>query len=210
MRLDGDDMEWVKDGMVDATELWALDAYKGLPCDPLDRPVVSLDEPEVICVRLSDTKYGSRTLWQIMVNMRSKTIHAVSRHEHEVGYCYDRDKLFPSNVSYLFNTLTGQIHVDNERPPAVAVDEQLIVRDDDSSNPMLRPSCFAELASAQALQEMFEALQEIPSYGLGPDEVKAYRILNSDNGRRLRSLLRLPKDMRKDWLLMEIKASDAY
>jgi hypothetical protein len=101
MRVDGrDDMEWVKDGMVNATELLPLNAYKGLPCDPLDRPIVSLDEPEeVICFRLRDTKYGSRTLWRIMVNMRSKTIHSVSRHERdEVGYCYDRDKLFPSNM----------------------------------------------------------------------------------------------------------------
>jgi hypothetical protein len=56
---------------------------------------------------------------------------------------------------------------------------------------------------------MFDALQEIPSYGLGPEEVKAYTILSSDNGRRLRSLLRLPKDLRKDWSLMEIKAADA-
>jgi hypothetical protein len=31
MRIDGGNMEWVKDGIVDATELWALDAYKGLP-----------------------------------------------------------------------------------------------------------------------------------------------------------------------------------
>ena len=36
-------MEWVKDGTVDATELWALDAYEGLPRIPLDRPVVSMD-----------------------------------------------------------------------------------------------------------------------------------------------------------------------
>ena len=29
-------MEWVKDGTVDATELWALDAYEGLPRIPLE------------------------------------------------------------------------------------------------------------------------------------------------------------------------------
>jgi hypothetical protein len=41
--------------------------------------------------------------------------------------------------------------------------------------------------------------------------LKAYRILicSDDDGRRLRSFLRLPKDLRKDWLLMEIKTSDA-
>jgi hypothetical protein len=211
MRMGNGDMEWVKDGMVDATELWALDAYKGLPCDPLDLPVMSLDEPEVICFRLRDTKYGSRTLWQIMVNMRSKTIHSVSRHEQEVGYRYTQDKLIPSNLSYFFNTLTRQIQMDHERPSADVVEEQLITRDDDSSSPTLQPSSFAEVASVQTLLEMFEALRDIPSYGLGPDEVKAYRILTSsdDDGRRLTFLSRLPKDLRKDWLLMEIEATDA-
>jgi hypothetical protein len=211
MRMGNGDMEWVKDCLVDATELWALEAYKGLPCDSLDRPVVSLDEPEVICFRLRDTKYGSRTLWQIMVNMRSKTIHSVSRHEQEVGYRYTRDKLIPSNLSYFFNTLTRQIQMDRERPSADVVEEQLITRDDDSSSPTLQPSSFAEVASVQTLLEMFEALRDIPSYGLGPDEVKAYRILTSsdDDGRRLTFLSRLPKDLRKDWLLMEIEATDA-
>ncbi|CAL5077900.1 unnamed protein product [Urochloa decumbens] len=196
-------VDWVQDGMVDATELWALDAYKGhLPCDPLDRPVVSIDEAEVICFRLRDTKCDSRTLWQILVNVRSKTIHSVSRHEEERGYCYTRDKLIPSKVSYFFNTcprsgdatLTGQSQVDIERSPSVVVDVQP-KGDGDASNP--------------TLQDIFEALQEIPSYGLlGPDEVKAYRILWNNNGCRLRSLLRLPKNLRKNWLQIEIKASE--
>jgi hypothetical protein len=58
--------------------------------------------------------------------------------------------------------------------------------------------------------EIFEALLQISRYGLDGDELKAYSILVQDNGRLFRSLLRLPKNMRKDWLLMEIKASQAY
>ncbi|CAN6181008.1 unnamed protein product [Urochloa humidicola] len=198
-------VDWVKDGMVDATELWALDAYKGLPCDPLDRPIVSIDEPEVICFRMRDTKYGSRTLWHILVNVRSKTILSVSRHEEVLGYRYTQDKLMPSKVSDFFNTypdgrsddatLTGQSQVDIEMSPSVVADVQP-KGDGDASNPTLHAS------------DIFEALQEIPSYGLGPDEVKAYRILTNNNGCRLRSLLRLPKSLRKDWLLIEIKASE--
>ena len=49
MRIGNGDMEWMKDGIVEASELWALDSYKGLRCFPLDHPIVSLDEPEVIC-----------------------------------------------------------------------------------------------------------------------------------------------------------------
>ncbi|CAL5091829.1 unnamed protein product [Urochloa decumbens] len=210
MRVSNGDAGWVKDGMVDATELWTLDAYKGLPCDPLDRPVVSIDEPEVICFRLCNPKYDNprnRELWQILVNMRSKTILSVSRHEEDLGYCYTRDKLIPSKVSYFLNTcpdsgtsddatLTGQSQVDIERSPSVVVGVQP-KGGGDASNQTVQAS------------DIFEALQEIPSYGLlGPDEVKAYRILWSNNGCRLRSLLRLPKSIRKDWLLIEIKDSE--
>ena len=56
--------------------------------------------------------------------------------------------------------------------------------------------------------EIFEAFQEIPSYGLDHDEVKVYIILSRDNCRRFKSLLRLLTNLRKDWLLMEIKASE--
>jgi hypothetical protein len=39
----------------------------------------------------------------------------------------------------------------DERPSAVAFDEQLIIRDDDSSNPTLQPSSVVELASVQSI-----------------------------------------------------------
>ncbi|KAL6653267.1 hypothetical protein ACP70R_008845 [Stipagrostis hirtigluma subsp. patula] len=38
------DMAWVMDGMVDTTELWALDAYKGLPRVQLCNPVASMKD----------------------------------------------------------------------------------------------------------------------------------------------------------------------
>nr|CAB3482783.1 unnamed protein product [Digitaria exilis] len=44
-----DSMTWVLDGMIDCTELWALDAFKSLPHVRLEFPVVSMDEPHVIC-----------------------------------------------------------------------------------------------------------------------------------------------------------------
>ncbi|CAD6254443.1 unnamed protein product [Miscanthus lutarioriparius] len=52
-------------------------------------------------------------------------------------------------------------------------------------------------------------LQEIP--GLDRDDMmKAYRSLpHDDSGRRFRSLMGLPMDLRKDWVLMEVKASEA-
>ncbi|CAN6170671.1 unnamed protein product [Urochloa humidicola] len=212
IRNNGRVVDWVKDGMVDATELWALDAYKGFPCDPIDRPIVSIAEPEVICFRLRDNKCDNRgMIWQILVNVRSKTINSVCRHKEDLGYCYTRDKLIPSKVSDFFNTypdggrsddatLTGQSQVDIEMSPSVVVDH---VQPKDSKSTLQPADRYV-----QATSDISEALQEIPRYGLGPDEVKAYRILSSNNGRRLRSLLRLPKNLRKDWLLIEIKASE--
>ena len=111
MRMGNDDMEWVKDGMVDSSELWALDTYKGLQRFPLDHLVVSLDEPEVICFWLHEPpedgywSYRDRTVQVLMVNTRSKTIHSVSRYED--GLWHRGDGLIPSNVSYFFNSYLG-------------------------------------------------------------------------------------------------------
>lgn len=51
-------------------------------------------------------------------------------------------------------------------------------------------------------KEIFAALQEIPNL-VRDDLLRAYCILTS-NDRKFESLLALPMDMRKDWLLMEI------
>lgn len=51
-------------------------------------------------------------------------------------------------------------------------------------------------------KEIFAALQEIPNLGRG-DLLRAYCILTS-NDRKFESLVALPMDMRKDWLMMEI------
>ncbi|TVU02296.1 hypothetical protein EJB05_52205, partial [Eragrostis curvula] len=64
-----DSMTWVMDGMLDATELWALDAYKSLPRIQVGLPVVSMDEPDVICFVVNDEK-----AWLIMVDMKSKML----------------------------------------------------------------------------------------------------------------------------------------
>ncbi|KAI5006470.1 hypothetical protein ZWY2020_033713 [Hordeum vulgare] len=51
-------------------------------------------------------------------------------------------------------------------------------------------------------KEIFVALQEIPNLGRG-DLLRAYCILTS-NDRKFESLVALPMDMRRDWLMLEI------
>ncbi|CAL4994963.1 unnamed protein product [Urochloa decumbens] len=206
-----DDMEWVMDGMLDATELWALDAYnKALPRVQLAYPIVSLDEPRVIffmvCERFYVKEHGDRTDWLILVDMKSKMLRSVCRYDQGRGFF--RGRIFhPSSISDYFNSSpscsdgasssVGKRSIDSEaRPPSVIANQQLT---DSISN-----------SKAASTEEMIlAALQEIP--GLAREEMlKAYSILIHDrNGRRLRALVALPMILRKDWLLMEIKTSEA-
>ncbi|CAL4994944.1 unnamed protein product [Urochloa decumbens] len=181
------DMEWVKDGMVDATELWALDAYGGLPRLPLGHPIVSMDEPRIICFVM----VGNKTLWKLMVDMKRKTIRLASCYPEE---CWDTtSNLIPSNVSYYLNN-TSYSKGESK------------ISDDDTSNVMLQSSCKLSEEPVEQESEILAALQEILDRD---DMLKAiYRILCHGNDRRLGTLLSLQKNMRKDWLLMEMKASE--
>jgi hypothetical protein len=87
-----------------------------------------------------------------------------------------------------------QRQVDIERQPVVVVDEQPR-EEEGATNSVLQNSCKspAEMIEAVQASEIFEALEEIPSYGLDRDDMlKAYRILGHDHdkGRRFRSFLR--------------------
>ncbi|TVT99931.1 hypothetical protein EJB05_54672, partial [Eragrostis curvula] len=75
-----DDMVWVMDGRVDAAELCALEAWQGLPRVKLEYPVVSVDDPNLICFLVWDepVKYYEKQ-WMVMVDMRSKTVQSVCR-----------------------------------------------------------------------------------------------------------------------------------
>ncbi|CAM0146225.1 unnamed protein product [Urochloa decumbens] len=203
-----DDMEWEMDGMVDGTELWALDAYKCLPRVQLAHPIVSLDEPHVIffvvCEGFYKKKHADETEWFILVDTRSKTIRSVYRYGGQS--CFNERIFLPSSVSHYFNSSTsgsdaaassvGKRSMGSEPSPLSLVNKQL------TNN-------LRNLKAVSPEEKILATLQEVP--GLSREEVlKAYSILNHDsNGRRFRSLLGLPVNMRKDWLLMEIKSCEA-
>ena len=73
-------MAWVMDGVVDAAELWALDAYRGLPRVQLRYPVVSADDPHAICFVVEGDG-----VWLIMLGTGSKTLQSVERYTEEEG-----------------------------------------------------------------------------------------------------------------------------
>ena len=55
-------MVWAVDGVLDCEELWAMPGYEGLPRVPPVCPVVSPDNPDVVCFKVSN---GSRRLLQL-------------------------------------------------------------------------------------------------------------------------------------------------
>ncbi|CAN6374374.1 unnamed protein product [Urochloa humidicola] len=210
------DMEWVKDGIVDATEIWGLDDYKSLNLPRImpTYPVVSMVEPYTICFLLTRALYdqdgftrdGDKDLWLIMVNMKSKTLSMVTQYS---GGCRYIPTLIPSNVSYYFNYYPSSCSDDGMSTGQSRIESPPNLRDNDANNTAMQSSCQTSAEPAVEAAEILAAHQELPSYGLDRDDLlKAYRILSQGDGHRFRSLSMLPKNLRKDWLLMEIKASE--
>ncbi|CAL5092502.1 unnamed protein product [Urochloa decumbens] len=99
--------------------------------------------------------------------------------------------------------------------PAAKKSRNLDVEKEDALLHMLgeiNKSLQASLKSPEPLQvpkdaspeEIFEALKGIPRLAHA-DRLRAYSMLTRDD-RRFRSLMALPKSMRKEWLLMEIRS----
>ncbi|GJN03867.1 hypothetical protein PR202_ga21357 [Eleusine coracana subsp. coracana] len=215
-------MEWVKDGMVDATELWALDAYEGFPRVLPSRPVVSMDDPTTICFfffrRRSNVNGGGNTVWMAMVHMTRKTLIPSVAHSRcrELWF----GSLLPSRVSEFFNSdrssrtsAASECHKDTAKAPMVIVQEPCKISAGDLVQPPSSMSTVStptrEESKVSTLEEtIFTELEKIPGL-LGDDMLKAFSILTMDNRRRFSLLLALPMGLRKDWLLMEIRASEA-
>ncbi|TVU26174.1 hypothetical protein EJB05_28710, partial [Eragrostis curvula] len=220
-----DDMVWVMDGMIDATQLWPLHGYNGvIPRVKLECPVVSMEEPHVVSFEVCEEHHigrGDKTVWMVMVDIRRKSLRSVFRYPKGRWYI-DRQLLRPSRVSEYFNRSRPSNDGPNPAqphptPPSLTTESGLGINEkqtksntesvQSSSKSSQAPMLISKAASPEAM--ILAALKEIP--GLARDDtLKAYRILtHDDSGRRFRSLMALPMDLRMDYLLMEIKASEA-
>ncbi|CAL4995047.1 unnamed protein product [Urochloa decumbens] len=79
---------WVKESMLDCEELWAMPGYGDLPRRPLSHPVVSCDDPDIVCFLLLNgySRYSDREkskVWMLEVNMRSKALCSVVLYNNE-------------------------------------------------------------------------------------------------------------------------------
>ncbi|TVU26629.1 hypothetical protein EJB05_29183, partial [Eragrostis curvula] len=207
-----DDMTWVMDGMLDSTELWALNAYKGLPRVQLVFPFVSLDNPHVIFFAVDEHKVnGSK--WIIMVDLKSKALLSTCPSTNTGYGPSNGTDVFPSRISDFLNpyptnssnnsSSTTENHLNIVAP---TVKETRANNDEISAE----ASCNLSIDPAMQASKILTVFQQTICYGLAHHDIlKAYNFLSHDNGRRFKALSELPISLRKEWLLMEIKAGEA-
>uniref|UniRef100_A0A0E0IYT6 DUF1618 domain-containing protein n=1 Tax=Oryza nivara TaxID=4536 RepID=A0A0E0IYT6_ORYNI len=207
LRIDGDGdhtmSSWTMDAMIDATELWSLDAYAGIPRVIPEYPVISTDDADVICFLVTEPynhkqgkPYFERTTWEMTMDTKNKTLLSVCTYDDDIS---QREPSY--GHTYIPNNFA------TKPPPAIICEATTTITTEINGNNLSQslPSAKHLQVSRMAPEEILVALEEIPELSRD-DLLKAYSILCRDNGRLFRSLLGLPMSLRKKWLLIEIKA----
>ncbi|KAJ1274695.1 hypothetical protein BS78_05G081400 [Paspalum vaginatum] len=84
---------WVKAGELDSDEIWALPGYEGLPRTPLERPVVSSDNPDIVCFIVRDEIRPGVLGWKaskVEVDMRKRVLLSAVPCDADTYPYYDR------------------------------------------------------------------------------------------------------------------------
>jgi len=81
-------MAWVKDGVLDCDEVWQLPCYGCLPRVALEYPMVSSDDPGVVCFTVCEYHHSideahDEKVWMVQINTRSKALLSVVRSDNE-------------------------------------------------------------------------------------------------------------------------------
>ncbi|CAM0874642.1 unnamed protein product [Alopecurus aequalis] len=182
-----------KDCVVDSGELRALDTYRCLPLLPMGFSVVSIDDPDVVCFRVSEHWHEARCV--VMIDMRIKSFVGSAPMATTAPFA---EIFLPSQVSSYFYTSPDS---GNQASPA---SERR--RNKDTALPRAVDTGVTEVPLATDCvvsrdQVILASLQEIP--GLSRDEMlRAYSVLACDDRRRYQTLLAVPMDMRKDYCCM--------
>ena len=77
---------WDKVGVVDSDELWSLPGYGGVPRIRPEYPIVSLDDPDVLCFMVHKIGHhmedvdGDHAIRMIEVDTRRKALWSVVRY----------------------------------------------------------------------------------------------------------------------------------
>ncbi|KAL6595684.1 hypothetical protein ACP70R_048024 [Stipagrostis hirtigluma subsp. patula] len=77
-----EEMSWVKEGMINCEEIWALPGYEGLPRVHPEFPVLSSADPDVVCFMVREENFVSleeRKTFLVEFDTRSKALRSVIR-----------------------------------------------------------------------------------------------------------------------------------
>ncbi|KAF8711114.1 hypothetical protein HU200_029120 [Digitaria exilis] len=93
MNLSMDDpLVWVKDGEIDCEELWGQPGYEGLPKGHLQCPIVSLDDPNIVCFLVANfpfvSSYEDRKVWMIQLNIKTKALLSAVQYTKDLWGVY--------------------------------------------------------------------------------------------------------------------------
>lgn len=75
-------MAWVKDTVLDCNGIWMHPAYEGLPPVHLERPIMSVDNPDIVYLMVREAELTSleeRKVWMVEVDTRVKSVLSVVR-----------------------------------------------------------------------------------------------------------------------------------
>ncbi|KAF8745053.1 hypothetical protein HU200_013465 [Digitaria exilis] len=87
-----DPLMWVRDGEIDCDEIWGQLGYEGLPQANLECPIMSLDEPNVVCFLVNNcpfvNRYEDRMVWMIKLNIKTKALLSAVQYSKDVWGAY--------------------------------------------------------------------------------------------------------------------------
>nr|CAB3470839.1 unnamed protein product [Digitaria exilis] len=80
-------MAWVKEGVIDSEEIWAQRGCEEIPHVLADNPVVSMENPDVVCFTVRE-RGGcmGKQVWLIEVDTKSKAVQSVCTTQESEGY----------------------------------------------------------------------------------------------------------------------------
>ncbi|XBI35055.1 hypothetical protein VPH35_120790 [Triticum aestivum] len=209
LRVDDDMAMGDRVSVVDSDELWSLPGYGGVPRIRPEYPIVSLDDPDVLCFMVHKIRYhmedvdGDHAIRMIEVDAKRMELRSV--------VCYDDDDDFCSPPEFIPSMISQYLDASSRssRPPAKRHEQAPTTAGATIINELVSSDNKAAMASPG---EILATLREIGDLA-SDDMLRTYSVLACDVSQfKFKLLLALPKDMRKGYclLLLEIQMYSWY
>ncbi|VAH98445.1 unnamed protein product [Triticum turgidum subsp. durum] len=185
--------------MVVSDELWSLPGYGGVPRIRPEYPIVSLDDPDVLCFMVHKIGHhmedvdGDHAIRMIEVDTKRMELRSV--------VCYDDDDDFSSPPEFIPSMISQYLDASSRssRPPAKRHEQAPTTAAATIINRLNSSDNKAVMASPG---EILAALREIGDLA-SDDMLRTYSVLACDVSQfKFKLLLALPKDMRNGYCLL--------